>query len=99
PWSTRLVVLFGGMLSGMGWFLFGFGMLFVWIFASRGDYSSAFFMRGPLETAPGVITAVKNTRFSEGGRQSKGTPIYACTYMFNAGGSDYEGTSYRKGEG
>jgi hypothetical protein len=37
PLSTRLVVLFGGVFSGVGWFFFAFGMIFAWIFADKGD--------------------------------------------------------------
>ena len=98
PLSTRLVVLFGGTFSQMGWFFFGFGMIFVWIFASKGDYTSAFVMRGNLETARAVVTAVEDTHFTQGGgKHSKGTPIYAFHYKFNTGGTDYEGTSYHTG--
>src|SRR6202158_2777437 len=98
PWSTRLVVLFGGTFSGFGWLFFGFGMIFVWIFAGKGDYTSAFMMRGVLETAPAVVTGVQNTKFSEGGgKHTPGTPIYAYHYKFQSGGTDYEGTSYRLG--
>src|SRR5258706_7937427 len=100
PWSTRLVVLFGGTFSGFGWIFFGFGMIFVWIFAGKGDYTSAFIMRGALETAPALVTGVQDTRFSEGGsKHSRGTSIYAYRYKFNTGGTDYEGTSYRLGQG
>ena len=100
PLSTRLVILFGGTFSGFGWFFFGFGMVFVWIFAGKGDYTSALLMRGKLETAPAVVTGVQNTRFSEGGSEgSGGTPIYAYHYKFQRDSSDYQGTSYRLGEG
>jgi hypothetical protein len=100
PLSTKLVVLFGGTFSGFGWLFFGFGMVFVWIFAGKGDYTSAFIMRGNLESAPAVVTGVRNTRFSEGGsKHSRGTPIYAYHYKFQREGIDYQGTSYRLGQG
>jgi hypothetical protein len=94
------VILFGGIFSGFGWLFFGFGMIFVWIFAGKGDYTSAFIMRGALETAPAVVTEVQNTRFSQGGgKHSSGTPIYAYHYKFQREGIDYQGTSYRLGQG
>ncbi len=100
PWSTRVVVLFGGGLAAMGWFFFAFGMIFAWIFGARGDYSSAFVMRGKLETTTALVTAVRDTHFSEGGgKHSKGTPIFACDYQFHHAGADHEGTSYRRGGG
>src|SRR6266850_4008920 len=75
PWSTRLVVLFGGTLSWLGCVFFGFGMIFVWIFADKGDDSSVFVMRGKLDNAAAEITAAEDTRFTEGGgKHSKGTP-------------------------
>ena len=99
PLSTRLVVLFGGTFSRFGWFFFGFGMFFVWIFGAKGDYTSAFVMRGNLETASGVVTRVENTRFTEGGgRHSKGTPVYAYRYKFAADDREYTATSYRTGK-
>src|SRR6266404_9310820 len=98
PWSTQLVVLFGGTLSWLGWVFFGFGMIFVWIFADKGDYSSAFVMRGKLDAAAAEITAVENTHFTEGGgKHSKGTPVYAYHYRFQNAGRDFEGTSFHKG--
>jgi hypothetical protein len=109
PWSTRLVVLLGGMLSGIGCLFLGFGMILVWVLADKGDYSSAFLMRGKLETAPAVVSAVEDTQYSAGGvnhrirkrirKRREGTPIFAHAYKFQSGGRDYEGTSYRKGEG
>src|SRR5438270_9829906 len=89
PLSTRLVVLFAGTLSAFGWSFCVLGMVFVWIFASNADYASAFIMRGTLETAPAVVTGLKNTAFSEGGsRYSSGTPIYAYRYKFQRDGID-----------
>jgi len=93
------VLVLGGRLGAPGWFFFGFGMIFVFIFGDKGDYSSVFVMRGKLETAPAVVTAVENTRFSEGGgKYRKGTPIYAYQYKFRAGQTNYEGTCYATGQ-
>jgi hypothetical protein len=91
-------VLFGGTFATPGWFFFSFGMIFVWIFAGKGDYTSAFVMRGNLESTRAVVTAVEDTHSSEGGgKGSRGTPIYAYHYKFNTGGTDYVGISYRAG--
>jgi hypothetical protein len=100
PLSTRLVILFGGTLSGIGWILFAFGGAFVWIFAGNADWSSAFSFRGPLETAQATLTDNEQTHFSEGGgRHSRGTPIYAHHYTFYFDDTRYAGTSYSLGRG
>lgn len=105
PWSTRLVVLFGGGVAAMGWFFFAFGMIFVWIFGVNGDFSSVLLFRGPLESAPALVTAALETNFSEGGRRRqsgtprKGARIYAYDYQFTQGGQNFQGTSYRTGQG
>jgi hypothetical protein len=98
PWSTRVVVLFGGLAAPMGWFFFAFGMIFVWVFAAQADYTSAFLLRGKLQSAPATITAVRETGFSEGGgKRRRGTPIFACDYEFTHEGKKFSGTSYRQG--
>ncbi|EEF62120.1 DUF3592 domain-containing protein [Pedosphaera parvula] len=98
PLSTRLVVLFGGTFSTFGWFFFGFGMFFVWAMGVKGDYTSAFVMRGKLETASAEVTQVDSTSYTEGGgRHSRGVPIYAYHYKFETGGTGFEGISYRTG--
>lgn len=100
PWSTRLVVLFGGGAATFGWFFFAFGMIFVWIFGAQGDYSSLFLLRGKLQTEPAMVTEVRDSGFSEGGgKHRKGTPIIACDYEFTSAGKKYAGTSYRRGRG
>ena len=102
PLPTKLVVLFGSPLSQFGWVFFGFGMVFVWLFAANADWSSLFSFRGALETAPGIITASEQTNASEGGgkrrkgvsNRRKSTPIFAHQFKFSYGGAEYTGTSY-----
>lgn len=100
PFSTRLVVLFGGAFASFGWFFFAFGMVFTWVFAGNADWASAFLFRGPRESVTGRVTASEPTSFSEGGdKHRKGTPVFASRYAFQFGGRDYEGVSYRTGGG
>ena len=100
PLSTRLVILFGGTLSAIGWCLFAFGGMFAWIFAGNADWSSVFSFRGPLETAQATLTDSAQTHFSEGGgRHSRGTPIFAHHYTFYFEDRRYAGTSYSLGRG
>ena len=98
PRSTRLVVLFGGGFSLFGWLFFAFGMVFVWGFAAKGDFSSFLLLRGKLDTAPGMVTAVDDTRYSEGGSKHRsGTTIFSYQYSFVLDDRKYDGVSYHTG--
>jgi hypothetical protein len=83
----------------MGWFFFGFGLIFVWVFGLNSDVTSFFYFLRTVETTRGVITASSKTGASEGGSDtSQGTPIYANYYTFSASdGRDYQGVSYATG--
>ncbi len=95
PGTVRLRVLFGGVFSQLGWFFFGFGMLFVWLFLPNADLTSFYLFRSPLVQANGTITASQKTHFSEGGsKHHSGTPIYRHEYTFTIDGTRYDGVSY-----
>ena len=95
PPTVRLRVLFGGVFSQLGWFFFGLGMLFVWLFLPNADLTSFYLFRGQLEQTQGTITASQNTHFTEGGsKHHSGTPIYRHDYTFTAAGNPYGGISY-----
>ncbi len=99
PWSTRLIVLFGSGFQSIGWLLFGFGMILVFIFGSSADLSSVLAFRGPQETAEGVVVSNEKTGWSEGGRRrGRGTPIYQHNYTFQINGVTQRGVSYSKGK-
>lgn len=95
PLTVKLRVLFGGFSNQFGWLFFGFGMVFVWIFLPRADFSFLTF-RGEIKTTKGQITACKDTNFSEGGsKHSKGRPVYAYHYAYtDEAGTEHEGVSY-----
>jgi hypothetical protein len=76
PPLVQIRVLFGGVLNQIGWLLFGFGMIFVWVFAANIDWSFVQF-RGPLDTAPGAVTESRPTGSSENRRQ-----IHEIHYTF-----------------
>ena len=93
PFSTRLVVLFGGTLD-LGWFFIVLG-LFFWTEGLKADYSSLFIFRGKLEAASGVVTSVEKSGWTINSTEGpSGDPIYAYHYKFRFGGTDYEGDSY-----
>ncbi len=43
PRSLRLGMLLGGFFNQLGWFIFGFGMIFYWIFVVQADFASVYF--------------------------------------------------------
>jgi hypothetical protein len=99
PLSVQVAVIFGGVLSQLGWFLFGFGMIFFWIFGANSDIASLVHFRGNLATAQGEITESWETNFSVGGSDDQpGTPVYAHHYTFRPEpGEPRTGISYATG--
>lgn len=94
PLLVRLRLLFGGFFSQFGWMFFGFGMIFVWVFAGHVDWSFARF-RGPVVTAPGIVTSSTLTNGSENHQA-----IYEIGYTFTGtDGHSYHGESYTLGSG
>lgn len=80
-----------------GWLVFGFGLIFFLVFVVRADYSFITF-RGPYGTAVGRVTAIEQTKASEGGEGGeRGIPIDAYHYSFSVAGRDYSGVSYDTG--
>ncbi len=97
PLALRISLLFGGTLNTIGWVFFGFGGVFVWMFAMHGDYSFFTFSGPTLETT-GVIVRSERTSTSEGGSDSRpGTPIYANYFKYEADGVEFESVSYATG--
>ncbi|MBE0536958.1 MAG: DUF3592 domain-containing protein [Phycisphaerae bacterium] len=95
PLLVRLRLLFGGFSGQFGWFFFGFGMIFVWLFTCSADLTGWYIFRGDLETAPGRITASRQTRMSV-----NDNPVWEYAYTFTApDGQTCEGTSCKTGGG
>src|ERR1043166_3390679 len=93
---VRSQVLFGGFLNQFGWFFFGFGLIFFWVFALNSDLTSFYYFHGDLETVEGLVFDSHDTGFSVGGsKHRRGTPIYANYYSFTASnGQKYQSVSY-----
>jgi hypothetical protein len=90
PLSLALVNLFNGFAQ-IGWFVFGFGMIFAWVFVGNADFSSLTF-RGEHPRATGRVTSVASTGASENHRQ-----VMAHHYEFSVAGTRFNGTSYTTG--
>jgi len=99
PLGLRLHVLFGGPMQQFGWLFFGFGLIFVWLFALNADVGALVRFLIPYATAEGRVLEVAETGASEGGSDDEpGNPIFAVTYRFVApNASTYTGTSFTTG--
>lgn len=90
PLPLRIVNLFNGTAL-LGWFIFGFGMLYFWTMVMRSDFSYINF-RGETRTVRGRITRVEETRAKESKR-----PVFAYHYGYSVEGKTYTGTSFSTG--
>ena len=91
PLSLQVVNFFNGF-SQIGWLVFGFGMIFFWIFTLNADFSFATF-RGSIATANGKVTNVESTGASE-----NDVNVKANHYEFSVAGQTYRGTAYSTGD-
>lgn len=92
PLSLTAVNVLGGFAQ-IGWFVFGFGMIFFWAFVGNADFSFLTF-RGAMERAAGKVTRVEATGASE-----NDTQVMANHYEFSVAGRAFTGTSYTTGNG
>lgn len=99
PLPVLVRVLFGGMVSQMGWLFLGFGLIFVWVFAVHVDFSGLLRSITRQVETRGQVIAVEDTNLSEGGDDdTPGTPIVRVAYAFaGPGGRRLEGASYSAG--
>ncbi|HEX7150719.1 MAG TPA: DUF3592 domain-containing protein [Thermoanaerobaculia bacterium] len=95
PLSLRVHNVFGGFAQ-VGWFLFGFGMIFVWVFAANSDLSFVTFT-GPYDIVSARVTQVEATGASEGSGGSTET-VMANDYQYSVAGRTLTGTSYSTGQ-
>ncbi|HYC59172.1 MAG TPA: DUF3592 domain-containing protein [Thermoanaerobaculia bacterium] len=91
PLSLQVVNFFNG-LSQVGWLVFGFGMIFFWVFTLNADFSFATF-RGSIAMADGKVTSVEST-----GASVNDVNVKANHYEFSVAGQTYRGTAYSSGD-
>jgi hypothetical protein len=85
-------------MNQFGWFFFGFGMIFFWLFVCRADLTSWYRFGGRLETAPGRVAGSSDTGATAGGsKHHRGTPIYKNKFSFLVDDREYHGASYATG--
>ena len=91
PLSLRVLNFFNGAAQ-IGWAVFGFGMIFFWIFGARADFSFAtFHVDG--QTRGRVI------RVEETGASENKSPVRAHHYEYSVAGRTLTGVSYATGGG
>ena len=91
PLSLRIVNFFNGWTQ-IGWGVFGFGMIFFWIFGMNADFSFLNF-RDPAGRATGRVTRVEDTNASENDQH-----ITLNYYEYNVAGEWLDGKSYATGD-
>ena len=91
PFSLRVLNFFNGAAQ-LGWGVFGFGMLFFWIFGAQADFSFAtFHVDGQTR---GRVIRVDDTGASENEQ-----PVRKLHYEYSVAGRTLTGTSYATGGG
>ena len=94
PASLAIANLFN-LFAQIAWAVFGFGMVFFWVFAMHADLSFIS-LRGPLVEAPGEVVRVEETPYSEGSKRSSRS-IYANHYVYFVADRPLTGVSYSVG--
>ncbi len=92
PLDLSVRVVLGSMLGQVGWFLVGFGLVFVWAFDADGAIVSAFRFLGEEAIADGTVTSWRELNLS-----INETQVYETSYEFDVDGRRYTGASYATG--
>lgn len=93
PFDVMLKVLFGGVLSQIGWILLAFSSIFFWAFAANADLSGLTRSITEYETADATVSQLKPTSFSEGKRS-----VYVYEFSLKTPGGEVVGRSYDVGD-
>ena len=93
PFPAKLGCLFGGGMNQVGWFIFGFGMIFFWAFASRADISGLYKFAGEVKQTEGVIVSNEKTNI-----KVQNIQIVGNRFKFSLNGESFEGISYAAGD-
>lgn len=92
PLALSIRVVLGSMLGQVGWFLVGFGFVFVWAFDAGGGIMSAIHFAGELATVEGTTTSWRELNLSINDEQ-----VYETSYVYLVEGRTYTGRSYETG--
>jgi len=92
PLDLSIRVVLGSLLGQVGWFLVGFGFIFVWAFDADGAVASLFRFAGEEAVADGTVTSWRELNLQIDGEQ-----VYETSYAFDVGGATFTGASYATG--
>jgi hypothetical protein len=92
PLDLSIRVVLGGMLGQVGWFLVGFGFVFVWAFDADGAVSSALRFFGSEDVVMGTTTTWRELPLSVNDQ-----PVFETSYAFEVDGRQLTGASYATG--
>ncbi len=91
PLALSIRVILGG-IGQLGWFLVGFGLIFVWAFDADGAVVSAVQFSRELSVVEGTTTGWRELNLSINDEQ-----VYETSYSFEIDGQTYRGASYGTG--
>lgn len=91
PLALSIRVILGGV-GQLGWFLVGFGLIFVWAFDADGAIVSAIRFSRELAVVEGTTTGWRELNLSINDVQ-----VYETSYSFEIDGRSYAGASYETG--
>jgi len=92
PLDLSIRVVLGSLLGQVGWFLVGFGLVFVWAFDADGAVASMFRFAGEEAIADGTVTSWRELNLSINDEQ-----VYETSYAFDVDGATFTGASYATG--
>jgi hypothetical protein len=92
PLDLSIRVVLGGALGQLGWFLVGFGFVFVWAFDADGAVGSAFRFLGSEAVVQGTTTSWRELNLSV-----NDAPVFETSYAFEVDGRQLTGASYATG--
>ncbi|MGE0160536.1 MAG: DUF3592 domain-containing protein [Gemmatimonadales bacterium] len=93
PLDLSIRVVLGSALAQVGWFLVGFGFVFVWAFDADGAVASAFRFFGEEQVVEGTTTGWRELNVSVNEEK-----VFETAYAFEVDGRGYTGSSYATGD-
>jgi hypothetical protein len=92
PLDLAIRVVLGGALGQVGWFLVGFGFIFVWAFDADGAVTSAFRFFGEEQATLGTTTGWRGLDLTVNDEQ-----VFETSYAFEVDDRPFTGVSYATG--
>lgn len=88
PLSASLTVVFGGQTL-IGWLIFGFGMIFGWLFGLNNEAVTNVEFMGDKAQTQATVSKISDSGYSE-----NETTLMEIEYRYQVDGKQYQGSSY-----